>query len=46
MKNEKKFLIPEAELISFTLEDIITTSVGGGAGDMDDGSGEDAGLIH
>lgn len=30
MKNEKKFLIPEAEIVSFTIEDIITVSAGGG----------------
>lgn len=45
MKNEKKFLVPEIEIISFKLEDIIVTSAGDGTGDMDNGEGEDAGLI-
>lgn len=42
MKNEKKFLIPEAEIISFTIEDIITASAGDG--DMG-GTGESEDLI-
>lgn len=40
MKNEKKFLIPEAVLIKFNDEDIIVTS---GEGDYGDTWGENPG---
>lgn len=38
MKKERKFLIPEAEIVNFSIEDIITGS--GGEGDLN-GEGED-----
>lgn len=39
MKKEKRFLIPEAEIISFTREDIITLS---GEADVGEPKGDDS----
>ena len=30
MKKEKKYLIPQADIVNFQLDDIITDSIGGG----------------
>ena len=41
-KNKKKFAIPEAEMLDFVNEDIITTSlVEDGTAEWDDGNVED-----
>ena len=39
MKKERKFVYPEAEIIDFSIEDIVTGS--GGEGDLNAGEGED-----
>ena len=41
MKNEKKFQLPEAILVTFSDEDIIVTSNGYGDPDYDEGSGDE-----
>ena len=38
---KKKYVIPEAEIVDFSSEDIITVSVVEGAADWDDPEGED-----
>ena len=41
MKNEKKFQLPEAILVTFFNDDIIVTSGGYGDPDYDEGSGDE-----
>ena len=42
MEKERKFVIPEAEILNFTIEEIITSS--GGEGDLNEEGQDDTGI--